>query len=161
MARNFMNWFWGDIPEGEEQTQAMYGSPEPEPAPAPGEPAPPPARSGLFRPRPGREDVVELPTSGRPTTLIEYPTSFDDAQGLADQFKAGALLILDLEKVDEKDRPRLVHFLCGVTYGCNGKSHRINELTFAFAPRQFDMDSAGTRPGLSSAFDLPRYTLPE
>ncbi len=179
MARSFgkfFEWFLGDKPEddyAEEELryeQRTYGS-----AAGSGPSAPESdaveeeqqtSRGGFWRSRMSREaDVVEMrPT--QPTTSVLYPRSFDDAQALADQFKHGTFLILDLEKVEEKDRARLVHFLCGVAYGCDGKSHRINELTFAFAPRSHALDTEQIHNEARSAtesrgqFELPRFSLP-
>jgi cell division inhibitor SepF len=133
---------------------------EPEPEPAVEEP--PLSRGGRWRPRATtREGVDVLPSAHRLTTGIHYPRSFEDAQSLADLFKAGSLLVCDLQAVNEKDRPRLVNFLYGVTYGCDGKSERINEFTFLFAPRLFEVVADRQHGGDRLAGDVPRYSLPE
>jgi cell division inhibitor SepF len=179
MARSFgkfFEWFLGDKPEDDyAEEEVRY---EQRPYSSQASSAPPPvdhdpvddeqqtSRGGFWRSRMSREaDVVEMRPS-QPTTSVLYPRSFDDAQGLADQFKRGTFLILDLEKVEEKDRARLVHFLCGVAYGCDGKSHRINELTFAFAPRSHALDTESSTADARHAtetrgqFELPRFSLP-
>ncbi|NUQ01323.1 MAG: cell division protein SepF [Armatimonadetes bacterium] len=121
-----------------------------------------PTPRATSRRRPGRhEEVVELRPPRQPRAEVHYPRSFEDAQALADQFKLGACLIIDLEQVDEKDRSRIVNFLCGVAYGRDGRSQRINDLTFVFAPRHFDLEAEQPRRG-SATVDpgfMPRFSV--
>lgn len=177
MARSFakgiVDLLWGsmDEPEPVYESRKMGGSarpvaePEPEPEPLDDRPAP---KQSFWRPRPqgrlseGPSEVVELRANSRPTTEIHYPRSFDDSQALADQFKKGSLLIVDLEQVEEKERSGLVKFLCGVAYGCDGQSHRINELTFTFAPRVFSLEAeTPKRDHRGSDYSVPRFRANE
>ncbi|HAZ62469.1 MAG TPA: hypothetical protein DCZ72_02490 [Armatimonadetes bacterium] len=172
--RRIADWFMGhgaddeyvDDFEFETRTYDSRGVPtydEPEPLP---DDAPQPRSGGLFgRGRASREgEVVEMrPT--QPMTSILYPRSWKDAQNLADQFKSGTFLILDLSRVEDKDRARLVNFLCGVAYGCDGKSQRINDLTFAFAPRSHALHAGqnndySTSDDTGSGVDVPRFSAP-
>jgi cell division inhibitor SepF len=165
MARSFLkNLLWGPV-DDEYEMDGRYDDVPPMP------PAyePEPTEDETTTPRPPRrgrtfgrsDDVVELRAPSRPLTEIHYPRSFDDAQGLADLYKQGALLIVDLEQVDEKDRARLVHFLCGVAYGRDGRSERVNDLTFVFAPRHFELETEGRgREPMDGDYPLPRYRVP-
>ena len=162
--KGFFSWFWrepderGEAHYAQDYEAELAGDPEPEPV----RHETPVDRGPRWRSRPmSRDGVDELPTARRLTTGIHYPRSFADAQTLADLFKAGTLLVCDLQHVDEKDRPRLVNFLYGVTYGCDGKSERVNELTFLFAPRQFEVTAEKPSGADRMSSDVPRYSFPE
>ena len=141
----------GDAPMDEEE----YGFPMDEEPPT--RPAPPPRRWGLGK----QEEVVELRPQRHPRTEVCYPHSFQDAQRLADLFKQGAQLIIDLEEVDVQQRDGLVKFLCGVVYGLDGSTRKINELTFVFAPRQHELKGDKRREPGEPANGVPRFSMPQ
>jgi FtsZ-interacting cell division protein YlmF len=172
MARSFakgiVNMLWGNLDDDPEAPQfasrTMGGRHEAAPAPEPSaSEEEQPQRQPFWRPKAAaRDDVVELRSPGRPQTEICYPRSYKECEALADHFKAGSLLIVDLAQVEEKERVRLVHFLYGVAYGRDGCWHRINELTFAFAPRHFELAAAEPRGERhQDDFAVPHYRLPE
>ncbi|MBI2298394.1 MAG: cell division protein SepF, partial [Armatimonadetes bacterium] len=68
-------------------------------------------------------------------------------------------LIVDLHQLDESSRGGMVRFLCGVSYGLDGRSDRINELTYVFAPRQYDLPHVDA-PRSVGEDPLPAFALP-
>lgn len=160
LGSRLMNILWGPVEEDDgmdyrDDRRELEDGPPPLPEPDPLPPNPT-RRSRLSR----REDnVVEL-SATRPQTEVRYPRTFEDAQELADILKRRAQLIVELEHVDEKDRTRLVHFLYGVAYGLDGKSHRINELTFVFAPRHFELETESPRRTVNDPGFVPRFSPP-
>lgn len=160
-GRKFLDFLWGPAEEPYADGYDPYGEgsmdhhddydrqEEPEP------------RAASRRPGPfaRQEEVVELRPPRQPRFDLTYPRSFEDAQALADRFKQGACVIVELEQVDEKDRPRIVNFLCGVAYGRDGRSQRINDLTFVFAPRHFDLEIEQMRRDVSADPGyMPRFS---
>lgn len=164
IGRRVLDFLWGPEDQDDEYYEVDDGFdeapelPAPPLEPAPTRPAPPRRRGFLGGDR--DDEVVELRPARAPRAVIRYPRSFKDAQVLADVFKEGALTIVDLSQVDEKDRAGIVRFLCGVAYGLNGTSFRINDITFVFAPRQFDAqaDQAPHEAGAEAV--IPRFNLP-
>lgn len=162
LGRRVLDLLWGPDEDAELRDDGFapadevdYGLPmEDEP---PTRPAPPPRRWGLGR----QDEVVELRPPRQPRTEVCYPHSFQDAQKLADLFKQGAQLIVDLEEVDEDDRSGLVRFLCGVVYGLDGSTRKVNNLTFVFAPRQHELKGETRRAPGDSANGVPRFNLPQ
>lgn len=144
LGRRFLDFLWGpaddDYPAYAEQDDAAPDAYEEPPSPFEEEPVRPSRRRG-WSPARTPEEVVEIRPPRQPRAEVHYPKTFDDAKSLADQFKAGACLVVDLQQVDEKDRGGIVSFLYGIAYGLDGDYRRVNDLTFVFAPRHFELTS--------------------
>lgn len=159
MARSFgrkvMDFLWGPVDEDYPETYGEYdGEPEYEPdEPADEQPAPRSARRGMFGR--GSGEVVEMQPCRSPRIEMRYPRSFKEVEQLADVVKQGACLMIDIEQVEDKDRSRLVNFLFGVAYGRDGHARRLNDMTFVFAPRHFDVEA--DKPVQDVAVDDPGY----
>ena len=144
LGRKFLDFLWGPAdedypPYGEYDEPVVDGYEEP-PSPFEDEPRPP-RRRAWSAPARTPDEVVEIRPPRHPRAEVHYPRSFEDAKNLADQYKAGACLVVDLQQVDEKDRAGIVHFLYGLSYGLDGTQERVNDLTFIFAPRFFELAS--------------------
>lgn len=97
-----------------------------EPEPAPSRPrVTVPDDSGIV-PRPARQGsaVRAVPqSSGEPYTV--RPRRFDQAQEVADKFKEGLPVIMNLEAADREISRRLIDFASGLCYGLNGSMEKV------------------------------------
>jgi cell division inhibitor SepF len=77
------------------------------------------------------------------------PQSFDDAQGIADRFRAGLPVIVDLQQCDAPLRARLVDFISGLTYALGGSLRFVASSTLLLAPGGADVsgEAASGGPG--------------
>ena len=80
------------------------------------------------RPAPARVSVVE-------------PTSFNDAQGLADRFKREQPVILNLQNVDTDLSRRMVDFCSGLTYAMDGQIQTVASRVFLLTPRNVEVSA--------------------
>jgi len=84
-----------------------------------------PDDSGIV-PRPARQGsaVRAVPASpGEPYTV--RPRRFDQAQEVADKFKEGLPVIMNLEATDREISRRLIDFASGLCYGLNGSMEKV------------------------------------
>jgi cell division inhibitor SepF len=138
-----------------------YGPPAPayaqapEPAPPPSPPAPvaevAPAGPPPVAPAP---HPASPPSRDVPVQRI-LPRSFNDAQSLADRFKAGGPVVLDLQGVETDLAKRLIGFASGLTYGRDGSMERLGDRVFLLVPRDVEMP-AGQRARLAAQGSLNR-----
>ena len=72
------------------------------------------------------------PPPGRVHLLV--PRSFNDAQSLADRFKSGIPVILNLQATDAELSKRLMDFASGLTYALGGGMQRVADKVFLLTP---------------------------
>ncbi|MGI8461125.1 MAG: cell division protein SepF [Solirubrobacterales bacterium] len=69
------------------------------------------------------------------------PSSFNDAQEVADQFKRGVPTILNLQSTDPELSKRLIDFASGLTYALDGGMQKIADKTFLLTPRNVEVSA--------------------
>ncbi len=89
---------------------------------------PPPHLRAVPDQRPTRVSVVE-------------PSSFNDAQGLADRFKRQQPVILNLQNVDGDLSRRMVDFCSGLTYALDGHIQSVASRVFLLTPRNVEVSA--------------------
>lgn len=96
------------------------------------EPAAPAGRGGRsLRPVGGGERRVHLVS----------PNSFNDAQEVADRFKNGVPVILNLQTTDGELAKRLIDFGSGLTYALDGGMQKVAEKTFLLTPHNVEVSA--------------------
>jgi cell division inhibitor SepF len=81
------------------------------------------------------------------------PRAFAEAQSIADKFKAGQPVIMNLTGTDAELSKRLLDFASGLTYGLDGGLQKVSDKVFMLTPRNVDLSSAGqVRSRASSLF---------
>jgi cell division inhibitor SepF len=102
--------------------------------------AAPSARTGVVRP--SRPRPVEA-TSGHPSVQVHLvvPRSFNDAQQIADKFKEGTPVILNLQGTDAELSKRLIDFASGLTYALGGGMQRVADKVFLLTPRNVEVSA--------------------
>jgi cell division inhibitor SepF len=91
----------------------------------------PPSRSRVLQPVGGADVQVHLVT----------PTSFNDAQEVADRFKRAVPVILNLQTTESDLAKRLIDFASGLTYAMDGGMQKIAEKTFLLTPRNVEVSA--------------------
>jgi len=133
-------------------------------------PAPEPEIEDRYRERPNvrrlssrrrqRDDFDDIfaddePHGSRPTTVLRpverrngdvrvhlvIPKSFNDAQQVADKFKQGIPVVLNLQSTDNDLAKRLIDFASGLTYALDGGMQRIAHKVFMLTPRNVQISA--------------------
>jgi cell division inhibitor SepF len=105
-------------------------------APTTRAPAVRPARVREMRPQ---IEAVPNPSSVRVHLVL--PRSFNDAQQIADKFKQGIPVILNLQSADTELSKRLIDFASGLTYALNGGMQRVADKVFLLTPRNVEVSA--------------------
>jgi cell division inhibitor SepF len=89
---------------------------------------------GQARPqtRPSASRVTTSPVGAEPATV--RPRRFDQAQELADKFKDGLPVILNLEATDREVARRLIDFASGVCYALDGSMEKVATGVYLLKP---------------------------
>jgi cell division inhibitor SepF len=78
----------------------------------------------------------------RPTRVsVVEPSSFNDAQALADRFKRRQPVILNLQNVDGDLSRRMVDFCSGLTYALDGHIQSVANRVFLLTPRDVEVSA--------------------
>lgn len=88
----------------------------------------------VARTRPGQSTprVTTSPVGAEPATV--RPRRFDQAQELADKFKDGQSVILNLEAADRDVARRLIDFASGVCYSLDGSMEKVATGVYLLKP---------------------------
>jgi cell division inhibitor SepF len=102
--------------------------------------AAPSARTAVVRP--SRPRPVEA-APGHPSVRVHLvvPRSFNDAQQIADKFKEGTPVILNLQGTDAELSKRLIDFASGLTYALGGGMQRVADKVFLLTPRNVEVSA--------------------
>ena len=80
------------------------------------------------------------------------PTSFNDAQEVADHFKRSTPVILNLQTSDAELSKRLIDFASGLTYALDGGMQKVAEKTFMLTPRNVEVSAEQTAQLVEKTF---------
>jgi len=73
---------------------------------------------------------------------IVEPRTFSEAQAIADKFKQGVPVIMNLTMSDPELAKRLLDFASGLTYGLNGGLQKVSDKVFMLTPANVDVSDA-------------------
>jgi cell division inhibitor SepF len=113
------------------------------------EPSPALQRTSVLRPRLSETRTMErrprnLEAVRGPATSqvhLVMPRSFNDAQQIADRYKNGVPVILNLQSADAELSKRLIDFASGLTYALDGGMQRIADKVFLLTPRDVELSA--------------------
>ena len=108
------------------------------------DPEPEGQRTSILRPRADTRRVRNLePVRGPGTSRVHLilPRSFNDAQQVADRFKNGVPVILNLQSADSELSKRLIDFASGLTYALDGGMQRIADKVFLLTPSDVELSA--------------------
>lgn len=66
--------------------------------------------------------------------LTVHPKQYRDAQVIAENFREGIPVIINLSQMNETDARRLIDFACGLSEGLYGKIERVTSKVFLLSP---------------------------
>ena len=123
-----------DWTESSESDQATTRAPAPAPAARP-------SRAERERVRDMRPQIEAVPNPASVKVHLVLPRSFNDAQQIADRFKQGIPVILNLQSADNELSKRLIDFASGLTYALNGGMQRVADKVFLLTPRNVEVSA--------------------
>jgi cell division inhibitor SepF len=92
--------------------------------------------------RPGRERgavVRPLPSAAGSKPFVVGPSSFNDAQEVADKFKINVPVILNLQGVERDLARRIIDFASGLCYGLGGQMERVANQVYLLTPSDVEV----------------------
>jgi cell division inhibitor SepF len=93
------------------------------------------------RARDMRPQIEAVPNPASVKVHLVLPRSFNDAQQIADRFKQGIPVILNLQSADNELSKRLIDFASGLTYALNGGMQRVADKVFLLTPRNVEVSA--------------------
>jgi cell division inhibitor SepF len=90
---------------------------------------------------PARPRRLEAAPSPSVKVHLVLPRSFNDAQQIADRFKEGVPVILNLQSTDQELSKRLIDFSSGLTYALSGGMQRVADKVFLLTPRNVEVSA--------------------
>jgi cell division inhibitor SepF len=69
------------------------------------------------------------------------PRNFNDAQQIADKFKADVPVIINLQGADVELSKRLIDFGSGLTYALDGGMQKVADKVFLLTPRNVEVSA--------------------
>lgn len=82
-------------------------------------------------------------TNVKPHTVT--PTSFNDAQQIADHYKNQQAVIINLSEADRDLRRRLIDFCSGLCYGLGGQMERVADHVYLLTPSNVEVSAEDRR----------------
>ncbi|MFQ6724005.1 MAG: cell division protein SepF [Clostridia bacterium] len=70
----------------------------------------------------------------RDNLIIYAPSTMKEIQNAVDSLRQNQSVMLDLEKIGDEDRTRVLDFISGAIYGLNGSIHRFKDDSFILTP---------------------------
>lgn len=106
---------------------------------------------------------LRRPTATRnaaPTEMNEiltvHPRQYKDAQVIAESFREGVPVIINLSQMSEPDARRLIDFASGLSQGLYGKIERVTSKVFLLSPAHVAI--SGDQPAAESDVDASFFT---
>jgi cell division inhibitor SepF len=91
------------------------------------------------------EGIVRTIPSNRPATAGSIhksePRRFNEAREIADRFKDGVPVIMNLQSTDDTIARRLVDFASGLVYGLDGKIEMVANRVYLLTPGGVDVSA--------------------
>ncbi|GAA3944654.1 cell division protein SepF [Microbacterium soli] len=121
------------------------------------ETAPAPARASREReeqaPAPvtplRRPTAVRQPAAGAVNEILTvHPKQYRDAQIIAENFREGVPVIINLSQMSDADARRLIDFASGLSLGLYGRIERVTSKVFLLSPENIAVSGQG---GLAQA----------
>ena len=86
--------------------------------------------------------------------LTVHPRQYKDAQIIAESFREGIPVIINLSQMTEPDARRLVDFASGLSQGLYGKIERVTKQVFLLSPAHIVVsgDQADSEPEVDASF---------
>jgi len=84
-------------------------------------------------------NIVSLHSNKSVKVVVCEPTSFEEAQALADHLKARKQVIINFENTEPEVVRRIIDFISGTTYALEGSYHQLGKSICVFAPSNVEV----------------------
>lgn len=91
----------------------------------------------LNRPRPQVVRPIAVMPNAKPYVVM--PTSFNQAQEVADKYKGSQPVIMNLQAADKDLSRRLIDFASGLCYGLGGQMERVANQVYLLTPTNVEV----------------------
>lgn len=78
--------------------------------------------------------VVNIHTTTQLKVVVIQPTSYNDAQDIADHLKTKKPVVVNLERLEKEDARKMVDFLSGAVYALDGSMQKVANGILLLAP---------------------------
>ena len=99
--------------------------------------------SGANRPRPQVVRPIPVTSNAKPHPVA--PTSFNQAQEVADKYKGNQPVIMNLQGADRELSRRLIDFASGLCYGLGGQMERVANQVYLLTPSNVEVSQEERR----------------
>jgi cell division inhibitor SepF len=83
--------------------------------------------------------VRAIPNSMSAKPFVVAPTSFNEAQEVADKYKSNVPVIMNLQNVDRDLSRRLIDFASGLCYGIGGTMEKVAHQVYLLTPSNVEV----------------------
>jgi cell division inhibitor SepF len=97
----------------------------------------------MGRPRTAVVRPLQPVASAKPHVVA--PTSFNEAQDVADRFKSSTPVIVNLQGVDRDLSRRIIDFASGLCYGIGGQMERVANQVYLLTPTDVEVSAEDRR----------------
>jgi len=96
-----------------------------------------------------RPTAVRQPAAGAVNEILTvHPKQYRDAQVIAESFRDGIPVIINLSQMSDADARRLIDFASGLSLGLYGRIERVTSKVFLLSPESIAVSGEG---GIASA----------
>ncbi|MFT4231782.1 MAG: cell division protein SepF [Leucobacter sp.] len=143
-----------ELGEQGEAPQQKAAAPRPAAETAPRAESPRPSAPQRASVTPLRRVTPTKPAAQQPMNeiLTVHPTEYKDAKAIAEGFREGVPVIINLSRMDEGDAKRLIDFASGLTMGLHGRIERVTSKVFLLSPEHIEVGSDDARQNDSGSF---------
>jgi cell division inhibitor SepF len=99
------------------------------------------APSSVGTPRPRPQVVRPMPVTPNVKPNVVVPTSFNQAQAVADSYKGSQPVIMNLQGADRDLSRRLIDFASGLCYGLGGQMERVANQVYLLTPTNVEVSA--------------------
>ncbi|MEL5990474.1 cell division protein SepF [Microbacterium phosphatis] len=91
-----------------------------------------------------RPAVVRQPAAGAVNEIVTvHPKQYRDAQMIAEHFRDGIPVIINLSQMSDADARRLIDFASGLSLGLYGRIERVTSKVFLLSPENIAVSGDG------------------
>lgn len=89
-----------------------------------------------------RPTAVRQPAAGTVNEILTvHPKQYRDAQIIAENFREGVPVIINLSQMSDADARRLIDFASGLSLGLYGRIERVTSKVFLLTPQHVEVSS--------------------
>lgn len=94
----------------------------------------------------------QTPAQAMSEILTVHPTEYRDAATIAESFRDGVPVILNLSRMNDADARRLIDFASGLSMGLRGRIERVTSKVFLLSPEHVATNSDNESQNDSGSF---------